>query len=140
MKKLLAALALLLSACPAPAAVQVLKATAPSTPVVACGGTDTAASGTFGAAVASAAYSIGEANQIIVDVYSAAGSTANVQIQTAPTASGPWFTAAVVANPSATGESWSIPRTGFVRINVSAWTAGAVKACLSAWMNTNKVY
>lgn len=139
MKKLLAVLVLFVAACPAPAAVQVLKSTAPSTPVIACGATDTASSGAFAATADSAAYSTGEANYIVVNVYSLAGSTASVLIQTAPTSSGPWFTVATVTDPSATGESWSIPRTQFTRISVTR-SAGTVKACLSGWMNDKKVF
>ena len=138
MKKFLA-LALFLTACPAPAAVQVLKSTAPASPVIACGATDSAASGEFAATADSQVYSTGEASTIVVNVYSAAGSTASVLIQTAPTSAGPWYTVATVTDPSATGEAWSIPRTPFARISVTR-SSGTVKACLSAWMNSNKVY
>lgn len=138
MKKLLA-IALFLAACPAPAAVQVLQSTAPANPTIACGATDTAGSGAFAATADSQVYSTGEANYIVLNVYSVAGSTATVLIQTAPTSTGPWFTVAAVTDPSATGEPWSIPRTAFTRISVTR-SAGTVKACLSAWMNNAKVY
>lgn len=97
----------------------------------------------FNSVTTSAVYPISYATDIRVTIYSDAGSTATVAIETAPTATGPWFDVTAsdpITDPSATGEQWSIPRHEFLRINVSAHAAGNIRACINAWRDATKVY
>ena len=109
---------------------------------IACKGTDTNNYGLFVATGQSLAYNIEGADATVVHVYSDAGSVATVDIETAPTSSGPWLnvTAAHIPNPSATGEGWTIVRQNWVRLNVTAWTSGNVRACISSYFGNKKVY
>ena len=89
------------------------------------------------------AYPIGNASDVVVSVYSDAGSSCTVQILTAPTSSGPWFDVTVstpITNPSATGEQWSIPRHAFVKVKVSAYVSGNVRAVIFAREGKNQIY
>lgn len=88
-------------------------------------------------------YPIGNASEVVITVYSDAGSNATVQIQTAPTVSGPWFdvTSSVpITNPSATGEQWSIPRHAFVKVKNTAWVSGNIRATIFAREGKNQIY
>lgn len=109
---------------------------------IVCGGTDSNNYSKFISATTSKAYDVSVADVIVVHVYSDAGSTATVDIETAPTASGPWFpvTADHITDPSAVGEAWSVPRQNYVRINVTAWTSGNVRACISAYRADKKIF
>lgn len=89
------------------------------------------------------AYPIGNASDIVVSVYSDAGSSCTVQILTAPTASGPWFNVTAstpITDPSATGEQWSVPRHAFVKVKVSAYVSGNVRAVIFAREGKNQIY
>lgn len=142
MRKLLAVLCLL-SGLAYAEGTQMLKSTTPSNTgpaTIVCGGTDTNSYGSYGAVVASLPYDISNADTIVVSVYSAAGSTSTTTISTAPTRTGPWYVVATVTDASATGEQWSIPRTNYVKVSVTAIAAGTVKACIGAWRDATKIY
>lgn len=98
----------------------------------------------FNAVMASKPYPINNADIVTVTVYSDAGSTATVALETAPTVSGPWFdvTSSIpITDPSATGVQWSIPKAVFVRLNVSAYAAGNIRGTIDAWAkNGAKIY
>lgn len=138
MKKLFLALALV--ALPVYGAEQMVVSTTPtSVPPIVCKGADANNYGKYAASAASRVYSIGEAYTTVIQVYSDAGSTATVTIDVAPTATGPWYTVATITDPSATGETWSVPRSKYARINVTH-TAGNVRGCISGWMNNKEVF
>lgn len=151
MRKLSAALFALVVLCVSGTAAadgaRMLVSTTPATVPIAsivCGsaGTDSNNYSRFTATGQSLAYPIGAAETIIVTVYSDAGATATVDIETAPASGGPWYavTTSHISNPSATGEQWSIPRTEFVRINVTAYTSGNIRACISGYRVDKKIY
>jgi len=88
-------------------------------------------------------YPIGNASEIVITIYSDAGSTATVQIQTAPTATGPWFdvtSSTPITDPSATGTQWAVPRHSFVKVKNTAWAAGNVRAIIFAREGKNQIY
>lgn len=60
-------------------------------------------------------------------VFSAAGSTASVQLQCSLDGTN-YFVVATVTNPSATGELWSIPRCEFFRVNINTYASGSITA------------
>ena len=125
--------------------VQMLLSTTPAAVgrgSIGCQATDTNNYGKFIATGQSLAYNIEVADATVVHVYSDAGSVATVDIETAPTSSGPWFpvTTSHITNPTAVGEPWSIVRQNWVRINVTAWASGNVRACISSYYGNKKVY
>lgn len=82
---------------------------------------------------------------VYITVYSAVGSVATVAIETADTASGPWYPvtgSTPITDPSAQdaagvgGETWWIPPTTYVRIHVTAYTSGSIHACIDG---TNRI-
>lgn len=75
---------------------------------------------------------VGGFDTVFIQIWSAAGSDATVLIECRADVTGsPWFTAATVVNPTATGgRYYSVPSTGKVRVNVSIWTSGAISASL----------
>ena len=89
-------------------------------------------------------YPINTAKETTITVYSDAGSTATVKLETAPTATGPWFdvTSTIpITDPSADGVQWSIPKAVFVRLNLFARAAGNIRATIDAWAtNGAKIY
>lgn len=88
-------------------------------------------------------YPINTANEIRIAVYSDAGSTATVKIETAPTVSGPWFdvtASSPITDPSAVGEQWDVPRSNFCRVHVSAHAAGNIRASINAWNGQSQIY
>jgi hypothetical protein len=144
-RKLLAVLCLLSGLAYADG-TQMLKSTTPSNTgpaTIVCKGTDTNNYGKYIATGQSLPYPISLATYVVVTIYSDAGSVATVDIETAPTPTGPWFnvTAAHITNPSDTsGEQWEVPPTNYVRINVTAWTSGNVRACITATRGATKIY
>lgn len=95
------------------------------------------------AGVVSKPYPINTAETIRVTIYSDAGSTATVAIETSPTESGPWFDVTAgdpITDPSATGEQWSVPRANFCRVNLSAHAAGNIRATINAWRGNSQIY
>ena len=98
----------------------------------------------FASATTSKPYPINTAAETTVSVYSDAGSVATVKIETAPTVSGPWFdvTSSIpITDPTTTGVQWAVPRAMFVRLNVSAWTNGNIRATIDSWTDSgNRVW
>lgn len=100
----------------------------------------------FNATMQSKPYPINNADIVTITVYESkdAGSTATVALETAPTVTGPWFdvtSSAPITDPSATGVQWSIPRAVFVRLNVTTYAAGNIRATIDAWAkNGAKIY
>lgn len=144
MRKLLAVLCLFSSLAYADG-TQMLKSTTPSNTgpaTIVCKGTDTNNYGLYVATGQSLPYDISLATSVIITVYSDAGSVATVDLETAPTPTGPWFnvTAAHITNPSTSSEQWDIPLANYVRVNVTAYTSGNVRACIKATRGTAKLY
>lgn len=98
----------------------------------------------FASATQSKPYPINTARDATITVYSDAGSDATVKIETAPTVSGPWFdvtTSSPITAPSATGVQWAIPRAKFVRLNVTPYVSGNIRATINAWAeNGARIY
>jgi hypothetical protein len=71
-------------------------------------------------------------DNVFVQVWSAAGSNATVLIECRADVSGsPFFTAATITNPTSTGgQYYSVPPTGRVRVNVSAYVSGTITASI----------
>lgn len=95
----------------------------------------------FASVTTSQPYPINTARDTTISVYSDAGSTATVKLETAPAVSGPWFdvtTSAPITDPDTSGVQWSIPRAQFVRVNVSAHAAGNIRATIDSWAENGK--
>lgn len=107
-------------------------------------GTATADTLFNGAGQVSKPYPINTAKETTITVYSDAGSTGTVKLETGPTVSGPWFdvtSSFPITDPTATGVQWSIPRSVFVRLDLSAYAAGNIRATIDAWAaNGAKIY
>ena len=89
---------------------------------------------------ASITYPIANCDTVRVQVWSAAGSVATVNIDVQSSATAPWYTVATIANPSASGEYWSIPRAINIRINVAAYTSGTISANLEGYNRNERIY
>lgn len=76
---------------------------------------------------ASPAQDTGNAKYVIVQVFSAAGSSCTVKIQQSTDGS-VWYDSASITDPSATGEVWSVAPVAYTRVNVSARVAGTITA------------
>jgi len=76
---------------------------------------------------ASAAQDSGNAKYVRVAVFSAAGSSCTVKIEQS-TDNAVWYPVAVITDPSAVGEIWSVPSIAFTRVNVTARVSGTITA------------
>lgn len=85
-------------------------------------------------------YPVGIATKCKVQVQSAAGSTAIVQIEGSSTASGPWAVLATVTDPSVTGKYEGGGPPAFVRVNVTVINAGAINSNLEAVYGSQVLY
>ena len=99
----------------------------------------TASASTGGSAIAlnavtttatSSTFDVSKSDVIRVQVWSAAGSVATVQVECRSRSDAPWFACVPsgITNPDATGEYWSLPLTMQVRVRVSAYTSGTISA------------
>lgn len=98
-------------------------------------------------------FDVSGADRVLVQVWSNAGSTATVTIEQSaqPVVVGgfdpiravgvtPAFVVATITNPAATGEYWSVPSTGYVRLRVSGWAAGAVYGTVEAYRGATRLW
>lgn len=65
------------------------------------------------------------ATGVFVQVRSASGSVATVIIETSLDQSN-WTTVATINNPTSSGEIWSGPGGGYLRVTIPAYTSGAI--------------
>lgn len=85
-------------------------------------------------------YSISNCDSVRVQVWSASTSVAAVNIDVRSSAAAPWFTVVTVANPSSTGEYWSIPRAVDIRVNVTGYVSGTISANLEGYNRNERVF
>ncbi len=102
----------------------------------------------------SAWYDVSQADRCFAQVWSlagAAGSTVVIEQSANPTGNAstdpnrvapptPSFIAASIVAPSATGELWSVPCTGVVRIRVSVWSAGSIYGVIEAYRGNARIW
>jgi predicted secreted protein len=89
---------------------------------------------------ATVAYPISNCDTVRVQIWSSAGSVASVNVDVRSSSTAPWFTVATIANPSATGEYWSIPRAIDIRVNVTGYVSGTISANLEGYRNGERVW
>lgn len=101
----------------------------PKTALASTGGTTIALNAVVTTATSST-IDVSKSDVIRVQVWSAGGSVATVQVECRSNSSAPWFACVPsgITNPDATGEYWSIPLTMSVRVRVSAYTSGTISA------------
>lgn len=97
-----------------------------------CLALDAVTTATESSAVKAAGYS-----RVIVQVYSAAGSTSTVYIKVRESASAPWFIVATITDAGTSGETWGGPAPYQLLIDADAVTAGAVTAYVSRYTSPN---
>ena len=87
-------------------------------------------------------YPISNCDSVRVQVWSTAGSTAVVNVELQSSATAPWYPVAVITNPTATGEYWSIPRGINVRVNVvtANYVSGTILANLEGYNRNERIY
>jgi hypothetical protein len=91
--------------------------------------------GTANMAVNSTGSTAGE--DVWVQVWSSAGSTATVTIQSKTASDAPWGDAVAITNPPATGVNmYWFPRLKYMRVVISGYSAGTVKVHVQGWRGT----
>lgn len=83
-----------------------------------------------GATGASASVSTGTQSSVSAHIYSASTSVATVKIEQSLDGTS-WYVVATITNPTSAGELWAGPAAEFTRVNVSAWTSGAITAVMA---------
>lgn len=70
-----------------------------------------------------------------VQIWSAAGSTATVNVNCRSYTTGPWYPCYTTSDPSAAGVYVSLPRAYQYQCHVAAWTAGTVSCVFERYNN-----
>lgn len=124
---------------------RMLKSTTPASQNIGgikCGATDSNSYGTFTVdEQVSAPYNTETSDIVVVKVYSdVTGAVATVDIEQAPTATGPWSASTTITNPAESTVPYTLGRYNWVRIHVTAYTSGNIFGCISAWRGTAQTY